>query len=348
MGKSMEKTYPMAFVTAPGKVEFRDRKLPKLSSKDVLIGVRATSICGSDLHIFRGKHPAAPLPVAIGHELAGEVLRIGKEVSRVKEGDRVVVEPVIICGECYFCRRGEYHLCLNISFQYRAGQGAFTPYFVARENWVHLLPRKISFEEGALIEPLSVAIHAVKKGSLQLGHSVAIFGAGAIGLLVLILSRLSGAGEIFVVDVQGHRLKKAEELGALKAIDNTRGDAVEKIFGQTSQLGVDRSFEAVGIEGTFIQSLNVLKKGGASTLVGIFENPEVKIPANIFVQREISLIGSQGYCWDFQTALKMLEGGKISLKNIMTHALPLSSLERAFEILTDPKEGAIKVIIRGE
>ena len=154
-----------------------------------------------------------PLPVAIGHELAGEVLRIGKEVSRVKEGDRVVVEPVIICGECTFCRRGGYQLCLNISFQYRAGQGAFTPYFVTRENWIHLLPRNVSFEEGALIEPLSVAIHAVKKGSLQLGHSVAIFGAGAIGLLVLILSRRSGAGEMFVVDVQGHRLKKAEELG---------------------------------------------------------------------------------------------------------------------------------------
>jgi threonine dehydrogenase-like Zn-dependent dehydrogenase len=255
---------------------------------------------------------------------------------------------VIICGGCYFCRRGEYHLCLNISFQYRAGQGAFTPYVVARENWIHLLPRNVSFEEGALIEPLSVAIHAVKKGSLQLGHSVAIFGAGAIGLLVLILSRLSGAREIFVVDVQGHRLKKAGELGASEMFDNARGNAVEEIFGKTSQLGVDRSFEAVGIEGTLIQSLKVLKKGGASILVGIFENPEVKIPANIFVQREISLMGSQGYCWDFQTALRMLEGGKVSLKSIMTHVLPLSSLQQAFQVLMDPKGGAIKVIMRTE
>jgi len=344
----MKKTYPMAFVTAPGKVEFRERKLPKLSSKDVLIGVKATSICGSDLHIFRGKHPAAPLPVAIGHELSGEVLRIGKEVTKIREGDRVVVEPVIICGECHFCRRGEYHLCLNISFQYRRGQGAFTPFFVAHEHWVHLLPRNVSFEEGALMEPLSVAIHAVKKGNLQLGHSVAIFGAGAIGLLVLILSRLSGLGEIFVVDVQGHRLKKAEELGALEAFDNARGDAVGKIFGKTSQLGVDRSFEAVGIGGTLIQSLKVLKKGGASILVGIFENPEVKLPANIFVQREISLMGSQGYCWDFQTALKMLEGGRIQLKQLITHVLPLPSLQKAFEYLTDPRRKAIKVVIQIE
>ncbi|OGP88986.1 MAG: hypothetical protein A2156_04900 [Deltaproteobacteria bacterium RBG_16_48_10] len=344
----MDKTYPMAFVTAPGRVEFRERKLPKLSPHDVLMKVKATSICGSDLHIFKGKHPAAPLPVAIGHEVSGEVLSLGKEVFKVKEGDRVVVEPVIVCGECYFCRRGEYHLCLNISFQYRRGQGGFAPYFIARENWVHLLPQTVSFDEGSLVEPLSVAIHAVKKGNLQFGQSVAIFGAGAVGLLVLILSRLSGAGEIFVVDVQEHRLKKAKKLGAFETLHNSRGNAVEKILEKTSQMGVDRSFEAVGLEGTLVQSLKVLKKGGTSILLGIFENPEMKIPANIFVQREISLMGSQGYCWDFQTALKMLEGRKIRLKEIISHVLPLSSLQQAFEVLMDPKGGAIKVIIKGE
>ena len=300
----MVKTYPMALVTAPGKIEFREYPLPKLSALDVLIRVKATAICGSDLHIFKGKHPFAPLPVAVGHELSGEVLRVGKKVSKVKEGDRVVVEPAIICGSCYFCRRGKYHLCLNISFQYRKGQGGFAPYFVAQEDWVHLLPEKVSYEEGALVEPLAVAIHAVKKGNLQIGHSVAIFGAGAIGLLVLNLSRLSGAGEIFVVDVHAHRLKKAKELGASVTLDNSRGNAVEKILEKTSQLGADRSFEAVGLEGTLVQSLKALRKGGISILVGIFENPEVKIPANIFVQKEISLMGSQGYCWDFQTGLR--------------------------------------------
>ncbi len=338
----------MAFVTAPGKVEFREKSLPKLSSKDVLIKVKATAICGSDLHIFKGKHPAAPLPVAIGHELSGEVLRIGNRVSKVKEGDRVVVEPVIVCGECYFCRRGEYHLCMNISFQYRKGQGGFAPYFVVEEDWVHPLPEDVSFEEGALVEPLSVAIHAMKKGNLRFGQSIAIFGAGAVGLLVLVLSRLAGAGEVFVVDVQEHRLKKAKELGAFETFDNSKEDAAERILEKTSKLGVDRSFEAVGLEGTLVQSLKVLKKGGTAILVGIFENPEVRIPANIFVQREISLIGSQGYCWDFQTALKMLERGEVKLKEIITHVLPLSSLEEALELLMDPKSKATKVIIKYE
>ena len=343
-----EKTYPMAVVTAPGKVEFQERRLPELSPRDVLIKMRAAAICGSDLHIFKGKHPAAPLPVAVGHELSGEVLTIGKSVSRVKEGDRVVVEPVIICGKCYFCRRGEYHLCTDISFQYRRGQGGFSPYFVADEDWVHLLPSNVSYEEGALVEPLSVAIHAVKKGGIRLGHSVAIFGAGAIGLLALVLSRLSGAGETFVVDVQAHRLKKAKELGAFEVFDNSKANAVEAIFERTSQLGVDRSFEAVGLEGPLIQALKVLKKGGVSVLVGLFENPEIKIPANIFVQKEISLTGSQGYCWDFQTALKMLEGERLKLKEFITHVLPLSSLQEPFDLLMDPGSKAIKVIIRSE
>jgi threonine dehydrogenase-like Zn-dependent dehydrogenase len=177
---------------------------------------------------------------------------------------------------------------------------------------------------------------------------VAIFGAGAIGLLVLILSRLSGAGEVFVTDVQKHRLSKAKELGASEVLDNSQGEVVEKILERTDQLGVDRSFEAVGLEGTLVQSLQVLKKGGSSVLVGIFENPDVRIPANIFIQREISLNGSQGYCWDFQKALKMLEGKKIRLRKIISHIFPIDSLQKAFELLTAPQSKAIKVVIQNK
>jgi len=344
----MKQPYPMAIVSSPGKIEFQEKRVPSLSSKDVLIGVKACAICGSDLHIFKGSHPAAPLPIAIGHELSGEVLNIGENVSKVKEGDRVVVEPVVICGECYFCRSGQYHLCLNISFQYRKGQGGFARYFVAEEDWVHKIPEKVSFEEGALIEPLSVAVHAIKKGNLQFGHTVAIFGSGAIGLLILLLSRLFGMAEVFVVDVQPYRLKRAKEFGASDVLDNSKGDAVQKIFEKTSQLGVDRSFEAVGLQSTLIQSLKVLKKGGTCILVGIFEDQDVKIPANLFIQKEISLSGSQGYCWDFQTALTLVEKAIVPLKKMVTHVLPLSSLQEGFELLMDSKSKTIKVVIKVE
>lgn len=342
----MEKTYPMAFVTAPGQIEYREKKLPELHSHGVLVKVKATSICGGDLHIFKGKHPAAPLPVPIGHEISGEVLKIGRNVSKVKEGDKVVVEPVIICGQCVFCQRGEYNLCSNISFQYRKGQGGFTPYFIADEDWVHQLPQRTPFEEGALIEPLAVAVHAVKKGGVQFGHTAAIFGAGAIGLMVLLLTKLSGAGETFVVDVQDFRLGKARELGASQAINGSRQDPVEYISSRTEALGVDRAFEAVGTEKTLVECLKVLKKGGTSIVIGLFEDREIRIPANIFVQKEIALIGSQGYCWDFQVALKLVEGGNLKLGALITHTMPLSALQDAFELLIDPRSMAIKVVIQ--
>jgi len=291
----MKRTYPMAVVTAPGKIEFQEKKIPRFAPHDVLIGVKACAICGSDLHIYKGKHPSAPLPVAIGHELSGEVLETGNKVSKIKVGDRVVIEPVIVCGDCYFCRRGSYHLCMDISFQYRKGQGGFAPYFVAQEDWVHLIPDGVSFEEGALIEPLSVALHAIGRAKLSLGETVAIFGAGAVGLLILSLARTTGAAEIFIADIQGHRLAKAEELGASETWNSAKTDVVQRIMERTSQRGVDKTFEVVGLETTLVQALRALKKGGTSVLVGIFEDPEVRIPANLFIQREISLVGTQGY-----------------------------------------------------
>jgi len=341
----MQKTYPMAFVTAPGKVDFQERKLPPhLSDYEVLVKVRAASICGSDLHIYKGMHPSAPLPVSVGHEISGEILQIGNEVTRVHEGERVAVEPVIACGKCHFCERGEYHLCMNISFQYRQGQGGFTPYFVAEENWVHKLPENISFEEGALLEPLSVAVHAVRKSGLQFGETSAIFGAGAIGLLLLMVIKGAGGGDCFVVDIQPHRLDLARKLGAIP-LNNWETDVIKQILESTAGLGVERSFEAVGIEPTLVGSMQVLKKGGTAILVGIFEDPTVNIPANLFVQREITLSGSQGYCWDFQRAIELVANEQVQLKPLITHSLPLESLQQAFELLMTPGSEALKVLI---
>ena len=341
----MKNTFPMAIVTAPGKIEFEDRALPDLGPHDVLLKVRATTICGGDLHIFKGKHPAAPLPVAIGHEVAGEVIEAAADVSQVQVGDRVAVEPVIACGACHFCRRGAYHLCTDISFQYRVGQGGFTPYFVAHENWVHKLPSHLSYSEGALLEPLSVALHAVSKAGPQFGHSSAIFGAGAIGLLVLLLTRSAGGGQAFVVDVQEFRLRRALELGASAVFSNLHGDAVLEILDLTDQLGVDISYEAVGLEVTLLQCLQTLKKGGTAVLVGLFEEPTFTLPANIFVQKEITLSGSQGYNWDFQAALQLLEQGCLELAPLITHKFPLSEIQQAFDVLMDPQAEAIKVAI---
>jgi 2-desacetyl-2-hydroxyethyl bacteriochlorophyllide A dehydrogenase len=335
----------MVFITQPGKVEIRERPIPPLGELDVLIKVRAAALCGSDLHIYKGKHPTVSLPVPVGHEIAGEVEEVGAGVTKVKPGDRVTVEPVIICGECHYCQRGDYHLCANISFQYRQGQGGLTTDFVAPERWVHLLPNGISYPAGALIEPLAVAVHAVRLANLNIAESVAIFGAGAIGLLILQVARASGAGEVFITDIRDARLGVALELGASGAFNSSKCNAVEKVLEQTGGLGVRRAFEAVGLEVTLAQALQSLQKGGQAVLVGLFEADSICIPANLFVQKEISLTGSQGYHWDFQRGIELVQRGDIDLEKMITHQFPLQHTQKAFETLFDQNQDAIKVVI---
>jgi 2-desacetyl-2-hydroxyethyl bacteriochlorophyllide A dehydrogenase len=334
-------------VTAPGKVEFIKKTLPPLGAKDVLLKVKACSICGGDIHLYKGKHPLASLPMAIGHEISGEVAEIGQAVSQVAVGDRVAVEPVITCDSCYFCVRGEYHLCQNIRYQYSAGQGGFAPYFVTPERWVHRLPAFLSYEEGALLEPLAVAVHGVRIAQPGLGYSAAIFGAGGIGLFLLQAVKAAGCGAVFIVDLLEHRLKTALSLGATRAIDASREDPVERIFEETSNLGVDRSFEAVGLEKTLHQSLYSLKKSGVCVLIGLFEDPlKVHFPVNLFAQREIQIRGCRGYCRDFQSALELIKNRQVRLKPLISHQMPLNDLPRALEMLLDPQGEAKKIVIQ--
>lgn len=341
----MFEKYPMGMVIAPQQISFVERELREPEADEVLIGVRAASICGSDLHVFQGKHPSAGLPSAIGHEIAGEVLQVGSDVSSLKPGNRVTVEPVVTCEECYFCQRGAYHLCTNISFQYRIGQGGFAPFFIVRDRWAHRLPDHISDQEGSLIEPLAVAVHAVRQAGIQPGHSVAIYGAGAIGLLTLQVARAAGAGPIFVMDVHEFRLEMARRLGAAETFDNRQGDPLPCIQKLTAGLGVDRAFEVVGLEKTLLQTIRSLRKGGKAVVLGIFEEPQLTLPANIFVQREITLTGSQGYNWDFQTALELAGSGRVDLQTLITHQLPLLHLAKAFELIYTPPRETMKVVL---
>lgn len=342
------KIRPMAYVVEPGRVEIREVPLPDLGVRDVQIAVRAATICGSDLHLFKGKHPAVGLPTPVGHELAGEVVAVGTEVKKVRPGDRVAVEPVIACGECTYCLRGQYHLCVDISFQYRRGQGSFTTDFIAPERWVHILPETASFAEGALLEPLAVALHAQAKSGLQMGDHSLIFGAGAIGLLLLQAVRLAGGGETWVVDVNNYRLKLASQLGATHVLNNLTVDVLQEVMAGTAGFGVDRAFEAIGLQTTLVQALQALRKGGQAILVGLFEQKAIEIPANIFVQREITLAGSQGYCWDFQTGVALLAQKRVDLHRLITHEYRLEQIQAAFDTLMDRGSQAMKVVVKSD
>lgn len=337
-------TYKMAMIPEPGKIEFREMELRDPAQEEVLIKIHSAAICGSDLHLFKGRHPSAALPSAVGHELAGDVFRIGKDVARFAEGDRVTVEPVISCGVCHYCRRGAYHLCENISFHYRRGQGAFSEYFYAPQHRVYKLPEQLTYEEGTLIEPLSVALHAVKKSGISIGQTSAVIGGGAIGLLVsILLNNLTGI-KPFLTDINDFRVQKAIDLGARGVFAHRGEELVKTVMEQTDGLGVEHAFEAVGMEATLSQALQAIRKGGKVTLLGIFEEQLPKIPINLFVQREISLSGSQGYAWDFEDSINLAAQGKVKLSELVTTCLPLDKLQQGFDLLCQPGNNQIKIM----
>lgn len=330
-------------VIEPGKIDFLERKISDPKGKEVLIKIISSSICGSDLHIFKGKHPLAPLPMTIGHELAGDVVAIGDGVKNIAVGDRVTLEPCIVCGECQACRTGNYGYCENISFTYRNGDGALANYITAMEPYVYKLPDHMSYDEGALIEPLSVATHAVRRADIKLGEKVIIIGGGAIGMLITALCKKSGASEVVVVDHHNAKLEKACEMGATRTINPKKEDVYEVVRSLATGYGMDKSFECVGLESTFVQAMMCLRKGGLATIIGIFENPNITIPATRFITHEIKVQGSQGYCWDFPIALSVAD--KIPLHKLITHKFSLDMLQKGLETYLDRESGAIKVII---
>ena len=331
-------------VVSPKIVDFIERPVTEPKDNELVIKIVSSAICGSDMHIFSGKHPSAPLPVTIGHEFSGDVAALGKDVTRFKAGDRVTVEPCVTCGKCDACLHGNYGYCENIIFFYRNGAGAMAEYITVGESNAYHLPEHLSYNAGALIEPMSVAVHAVRRANIALGEKVLVIGAGAIGILVTAFCKQCGASDILVSDYSASRLNKAKEFGATLTVNLHEEDlekAVRQISGGT---GMDKTFECVGMESTFIQAMTNLRKNGLATILGIFEEPNITINAMRFITHQIMVQGSQGYCWDYPIAIKMSE--HIDTEKLITHEFPLNELQKALETCFDPKAESIKVILK--
>lgn len=332
-------------VCAPQQVDFLQRTVHQPATDEVVVKVVASAICGSDMHIFKGLHPSVPLPVTIGHEFSGDVAAVGPDVQGIDVGDRVTIEPAIVCGKCDACLHGDYGYCQDINFTYRKGDGSMADYVTVRAQNIHRLPDDISYEAGSLIEPLSVATHAVRRADVKMGQRVLVIGAGAIGLLVAALCRKCGATDVVVSDHSAHRLAMAMRLGATATVNAREGQDLDKtIAGITNGQGVDHAFECVGLEVTFVQAMKALRKNGLATIIGIFENPNITIPAMRFITHEIRVQGAQGYCWDFPIAIKMAK--EIDLSSLITHTFPLDQLQTALETCFDRTANSIKVIVK--
>jgi L-iditol 2-dehydrogenase len=331
-------------VVEPGKVDFSTYTMNEPDSDQVVVKIVSSAICGSDLHIFKGKHPSAPLPVTIGHEFSGDVIAVGSSVQNIKVGERVTVEPVITCGECKACKTGNYGYCENISYTYRNGDGAMATYITVKADHVFILPSHLSYDTAALIEPLAVAVHAVKRAHIALGEHIMVLGGGTIGLLIAALCRKNGASKVVVVDHSPEKLALALTLGATSVINTSKSDLYSELADITDDGLVDMSFECVGVQDTLVQAMKGLRKNGLATILGIFEDQNVTLPVSLFVSHEIKVQGSQGYCWDFPTAIELSKD--INLDTLITHTYKLEDLQQALETSLDRTSGAVKVLVK--
>jgi 2-desacetyl-2-hydroxyethyl bacteriochlorophyllide A dehydrogenase len=336
-----------AVIEKPYVVEFKDVAPPVITRNDeVLIKVAVTGICGSEIHAYHGTHPFRIPPVISGHEMTGVVVETGKEVQSVAIGDRVTVEPQYGCGLCRYCKVGDYHLCPRKKvLGTQEWTGSFGEYIVVPEHTVIRLPEGVSFEQGALIEPLAVGVHAVRQAKVGLGDKVAVLGAGPIGLALMLAAKASGATRTFITDVSDYNLEIAAKLGSTYTINPLKENPVEFIRNSTNGDGVDVAFLAIGLEPVLNDALKVVKKGGKVSEVALFgSHPKVEIS---FVQnREISVIGSNMYTRsDFEIAAEAIAAGIFDTGLLISKILPIHQAREAMELVDKKTENVIKVLL---
>jgi len=346
-----------AVLYGPRDIRLETLSVPKLKPNWVLLKVHAAGICGSDLHFYRGE-TSIPVLSKIGkgkyvpgHEVSGEIYRIGSKVKSLKEGDRVGVEPLVGCGKCRWCRVGWYNLCENfrlIGFYYIGGMAEYLA--VPAKNCFKL-PEHVSFEEAAMLDCIAVAIHAINKAEVCCEDIVAVLGAGTIGLSTLQASIALGAREVYITGTHDFQLKVAKELGATATFNVRKENFVEKIMELTNGQGVDKVIEAVGgSSNTISDAIEITRKRGIIVNTGIFVKP-MQIDLFKFLTKELTLNTAWGYGYwtyrkEFEVSLDLLAEGKISAEKLITHRYPLEKVKDAFETALNRKETkSIKVEI---
>ena len=325
-------------------VRIEDLPVPGLNSRDVLVKVKSSGICGSDLHAFEGRSKRRVPPLVMGHEFAGIVADAGLEVQDFRNGDRIVVEPKIFCGKCDACRNGKTNICSDLKFIGLHAPGAFAEYVKVPAEDCHKLPDNVSFDEASLIEPLAVAIHALEVTPKKTGDLLVI-GAGVVGLLVTIVAAKTTRANVTVSDVLDYKLELAKKLGASVIVNSKRQDLSEKVGELTLGKGVDAVVEAVGIQQTLQQAMTAVKKGGHVTVTGLQEK-EMLIDVMKLVDHEITLRGGYMYTTaDFEASLNLAATKTLPLNTLVTHVFPLIDISKAVAILTNPNEEHIKILL---
>jgi L-iditol 2-dehydrogenase len=328
---------------------YEDAPVPAVGPDDVLIAVKACGICGSDVHGMDGSTGRRRPPIIMGHEAAGAIAEVGAGATGWAKGDRVTFDSTVYCGACRFCRMGRVNLCdnrrvLGVSCDEYRRSGAFAEYVAVPRHILYRLPEGLSFERAAMVEALSIALHAVGRTPVRLNDTAVVVGAGMIGLLVVQALRVAGCGRIIAVDIDPSRLDLARRLGADEAL-RAGGDVPAEVARRTDGRGADLAFEVVGISAALATAVACARKGGHVTLVGNLL-PQVDLPLQQVVTRELTLAGSCASSGEYPACLDMLARGTINVDLLMSAVAPLAEGAAWFGRLHKGEPGLMKVILR--
>jgi L-iditol 2-dehydrogenase len=330
-------------------LEIADLPVPAAGRGEVLVRVEACGICGSDVHGFDGSTGRRIPPIVMGHEAAGTVEATGEGVTKFAKGDRVTFDSTVYCGECPYCKRGEINLCDNrevigVSCGDYRRHGAFAEYVAVPERIVYALPENLSFNEAAMLEAVSVAMHGVNVSPVAGGETALVIGAGMIGLLTLQAARAAGCARVFIADVDATRLKLAREIGADEVLHCSGAELVAEVMRLTGGRGVDLALEAVGRNETVSGAIDCTRKGGTVTLIGNIM-PEVTLPLQKVVVKQLRLQGSCASSGEYPEAIELIASGKIQVKPLITAVAGLEDGPRWFERLHAREPNLMKIIL---
>lgn len=354
MATQTQQQNPSFVLQEANKITFEERPVPQLKGPyDVLLQVNFTGICGSDVHYWthgRIGDYVVKDPMVLGHESSGTVLEVGSSVQTLKKGDRVAMEPGIPCRRCVPCKRGEYNLCKEMAFAATPPfDGTLAKYYVLPEDFCYKLPDHVSLEEGALLEPLAVAVHVTRQSNITYGDTVVVFGAGPVGLLCCAVAKSLGASKIVSVDINQERLDFNKRFAATSTYVSQRISAQENAANIIKENdlgdGADVAIDASGAEPSVQAAIHVLRKGG-SYVQGGMGRDEMTFPIMAACTKELTIRGSFRYSsGDYETALKMVSSGEIKVKDVISRTVSFNDALQAFEDIKNGK--GIKVLIGG-
>ncbi|HEY3267679.1 MAG TPA: zinc-dependent alcohol dehydrogenase family protein [Armatimonadota bacterium] len=332
-----------AVLPAARRIEISDLPVPAPGPDDIVVRVGACGVCGTDQHIFEGEH-IVRFPVIPGHEMAGEVIAAGAEVRHVKVGDRVALDPNITCGHCFWCQRGEVHLCENLEALGVTRNGGFAEYCLSPAKQAVLLPDNVSLESGALAEPLACCLHGADRLAVRPGETVAILGGGYIGMILLQLVKAAGAGTVIVSEPFAPRREAARALGADILVDPLKEDLTAIVRDATDGVGVDAAIESAGRKETAEAAVALARRGGRVLFFGVVSPSAVAgiKPYDIYY-KELTVMGSFVNPFTHARAVQMLSEGKVQVECLISHRFPVDQFAAALE--TARSADAVKVIV---